>query len=569
MSSQPIVIDKWYEGIAESPHAGLGLIRNADIEAFPNAIKSGRKPATIFHTAISVTFTADASTDICTAASAVIARSSIAVTFSSSGTLPAGLTAGTVYFLSKLSSTTFKVCTTLNLSMSGVTVVDITNAGTGTHTMTSVNPGTIKHIIKALITAGNAHTAYYMQDSNNRIWFYSPVGASEYTELEGFTHLVTGNTLTSGSGNGLALLTTSDASAHYLFAFRNAAIDVIDVTSSIGVAWSNSWKTMNTGASTANSHEALRAQDAIVYFCDARYVGSILENSGSVFAPGSAGTYTYNNQALDLPVGEIAQCLEEQSTNLLIGGNKFNKIYPWDRTSSSFNIPLDVPEVSIKKLKSNGSKVYILAGTNGNIYSTLGNSVQFEKKIPDYVANNSGTLQATVVTWGGITARNGAMLIGAGVLTSGNSGVYLLYPDGRLTIDSVPSTGSVNAVSLYADDYFYYMGYASGADLISTSRFSSFETVVHSDFFRVATKTEKGTLSVLEVVTAKPASTGNVRISYRSDTIGTFSVIDTFTADGTTTTFKNDGIGLSDLENIQVLVEVDGDMELVEVRFMP
>jgi len=113
------------------------------------------------------------------------------------------------------------------------------------------------------------------------------------------------------------------------------------------------------------------------------------------------------------------------------------------------------------------------------------------------------------------------------------------------------------------------MGYSGGADLVSAARYSSFETVVHSDFFRVSTKTEKSTLSTMEVVIAQPASTGNIRVSYRVDTSSAFTTIDTFVADGVSTTFKNDTIGLTDLENIQVQVEMDGGMELLELRFIP
>jgi hypothetical protein len=51
------------------------------------------------------------------------------ITFSSTTTLPAGLTAGTVYFVRDATTDTFKVATSAN-----GTAVDITDTGTGTHT---------------------------------------------------------------------------------------------------------------------------------------------------------------------------------------------------------------------------------------------------------------------------------------------------------------------------------------------------------------------------------------------------------------------------------------------------
>ena len=253
----------------------------------------------------------------------------------------------------------------------------------------------------------------------------------------------------------------------------------------------------------------------------------------------------------------------------MIGGDS-DKIYPWDRISDSFDYPITVPAKLIKRLKNIGGLVYILAGSKGDIYYTQGSYARHLVSLPDQVINNSGTIQANIVTWGGLAALDGNLLVGAGVLTTGNSGVYLVNPDnGVIVIDQIPSTGSGNVISFEVTDHLYFFGYASGADYHTTARYTSFETVIQSAFYRVATKTEKGTYSVLECVIAKPAASGNVRVGYRTDTSSSFTTLATFTADSSATTFKSDSIGLIDLENIQVQVEMDGVMELVEVRFLP
>ncbi len=556
----PLIIKNWKDGIADSPHEGIGLMRMADIESFPGAVKVRPATTTLFHAAYTSTFTADAGTDIMTS-SATVPITGIAVTVSNSGgALPTGLSASTNYFIINVSSTTFKLATTLANAFAG-TAIDITGAGSGTNTIVTVNPGTITYILKDI--RDNSSVKYF-QDSNARVWFRSSTGTG--------TFLLNGNTLTNGNGNGMVLFRPSDNNSTYLFAFRNASIDVVNVFSATernNPSWSNAWQALNTSSSVNNSHHTILGQDNLIYFCDGRFVGSILENPGSVFAPGTGASYTYNNQALDLPLTEVAQCLEELGTNLLIGGNNTSNIYPWDRTSDSFSIPLQVAEVGIKRMKNIGGQVYILAGSNGNVYKTQGTYVDLFRTLPEQMVNNSSTLQETIVTWGGIAARNGALLFGAAGLTSANSGAYLLYPDGRLVMDNIPSTGAGNATAILADSEYYTLGYASGADVVGTTRYAAFNTVVQSGLYPVATKTEKAKFSTLEVQVADPATTGNIRVSYRRDTTGSFTTLATFTADSSSTSFRDAEIGITDVENIEVQVEMDGNFQLKEVRLIP
>src|SRR3990167_1941052 len=81
------------------------------------------------------TFTVVAGTDICTAADTILILTGTEVTFSSTTTLPAGLSTSTTYYLIYQSATTFKVATSLANALAG-TAVDITDTGTGTHTVT-------------------------------------------------------------------------------------------------------------------------------------------------------------------------------------------------------------------------------------------------------------------------------------------------------------------------------------------------------------------------------------------------------------------------------------------------
>lgn len=88
-------------------------------------------------------FTADAGTDVCTWSSVVNIPSNVLtgtrVRLTTTGTLPAGLSTATDYFVVKLSDTTFKLSTTYANAVAG-TVINITDAGTGTHTVNWLLP---------------------------------------------------------------------------------------------------------------------------------------------------------------------------------------------------------------------------------------------------------------------------------------------------------------------------------------------------------------------------------------------------------------------------------------------
>ena len=86
------------------------------------------------------TFTADASTDIITVPTTnnnLLPYTTVQV--STTTTLPAGLAAATNYFVIKLTDSTFKLATSYANAVAG-TAIDITSAGTGTHTINTLLP---------------------------------------------------------------------------------------------------------------------------------------------------------------------------------------------------------------------------------------------------------------------------------------------------------------------------------------------------------------------------------------------------------------------------------------------
>ena len=89
------------------------------------------------------TFTADAGTDICTWTSTANIPSNVLtgtkVRLTTTTTLPAGLALATDYYVIKLSDTTFSLATSYANAVAG-TDIDITDAGTGTHTVNWLLP---------------------------------------------------------------------------------------------------------------------------------------------------------------------------------------------------------------------------------------------------------------------------------------------------------------------------------------------------------------------------------------------------------------------------------------------
>ena len=134
MATQPLIINGFDAGIADSPHKGFGLMKLVDIESFPGAVKVKHKMDSMFPTALSTTFTADASTDICTITTGTLPLTGYPILFTTTGSLPGGLDASPVIrFIIKLSATTFKVAASVADANAG-TSIDITGAGTGVHT---------------------------------------------------------------------------------------------------------------------------------------------------------------------------------------------------------------------------------------------------------------------------------------------------------------------------------------------------------------------------------------------------------------------------------------------------
>jgi hypothetical protein len=104
-----------------------------------NIAGSGNTATCTLQTNYSSTFTADAGSDQLTISSNSSWKTGARIRTSSTGTLPAGLAAATDYYVVVVNNTTVKLATSRANALAG-TVIDITDAGTGTHTLTQQAP---------------------------------------------------------------------------------------------------------------------------------------------------------------------------------------------------------------------------------------------------------------------------------------------------------------------------------------------------------------------------------------------------------------------------------------------
>lgn len=144
---QPTAYRYLLSGSAVSAAATVvpGTLALVDVVGFyrVTAVTTTTAQATTNTLGQSDTFTADASSDVCTWTSTASIPSNILtgtrVRLTTTTTLPGGLAIATDYYVIRVSDTTFKLATSYADAIAG-TAINITDAGTGTHTVTWLLP---------------------------------------------------------------------------------------------------------------------------------------------------------------------------------------------------------------------------------------------------------------------------------------------------------------------------------------------------------------------------------------------------------------------------------------------
>lgn len=239
----------------------------------------------------------------------------------------------------------------------------------------------------------------------------------------------------------------------YLFRFRSSAIDYWN-----GTTWSMNWKSANYEGGTL--HPSFVATDNGLYFGNGNYLGLITAADPAAPEAFDPTTALYTPHKLRLPVTDIVVSLAEiglatptGASTLLIGGAQ-NAIYPWDKTSSSFGLPIYVADSYIKKMVSVNQNAFIFPGrsllgndmSRGRIFITNGSQADLFFKIPDYVFAE----QDPYYQWGDVIFHRNSILWGMFVAKNNQSSILLFSEVYRLdletkaftTVSSIPANAT-------------------------------------------------------------------------------------------------------------------------------
>jgi hypothetical protein len=354
--------------------------------------------------------------------------SGTAVIFSTTGTLPTGLTAGTIYYASKINATTFNVSTSSTLSP----LVATSNSGSGTHTVTTTSLA-----ITPPTTANNtqiATTAFVKQLFNTTNWTAGETASTQTATITIANPAVVTVTTSPADGTAVAFTTTGALPT--------------------GITVNNPYYVANRTSTTYNL-AALPDVDA-----------SATLSQGATFTGDISGT-TLTVSAVSVGVLEIGQVL---SGSGVTGGTTITGYDTGTGSTGTYTVstPQTVSSTTIQTVTSPGIVTVSLAPQNGDQVSfattnTLPSGITAGTNY--YVINRTSTTFQVAATPGGtaiafsggyagnvtITYRTLVATSGtqSGVQTETVSTFYLKYNSlNRLSIDiggNLTVLGSVTA----------------------------------------------------------------------------------------------------------------------------
>lgn len=254
-----------------------------------------------------------------------------------------------------------------------------------------------------------------------------------------------------GAGQGLII------KWGYAFVCKATTIDVFKISDDSETA---DWQTIDTDS---DWHPMLSSKnDGKIYGGAGQYVFSIEQVAGQTFDPGNGATFTFTQQALDLPDSYRIKCLAELGNNLMCGtwqGSAVNQIriadiFPWDRSSVSFGQPISLDEFGVHAMINTGNILTVLAGIEGKVYRSDGANAYAVGQLPQDIAGGKYFEYYP----GAIMNYKGKVFFGVSWSASAipGMGVYSLKSTSKgsiLALEHLPSTlndGSTNAMVISA-----------------------------------------------------------------------------------------------------------------------
>lgn len=373
-----------------------------------------------------------------------------------------------------------------------------------------------------------------------------------------------------GTGQGLII------KWGYAFICEDTTIDVIKMSDN---SVTSNWKTIDSD--TLWHPMIVSKNDGKIYGGAGRYIFSIEELT--TFDPANASTFTFTQQALDLPSSYKVKCLAELGNNLMIGtwqGSTVNQIriadiFPWDRSSTSFGQPIVMDEFGVHALLNTGNVLTVLAGIEGAVYRCDGVNAYQVARLPQDLSGGKYLEYYP----GAIMSFKRKVFFGVSWTSSAvpGMGVYSLRNTSKgsvVVLENVPSTGNdgtTNALVIGAllpiTQNTYLMGWRDnttyGIDLSSASSFaysSDYSGYFDSPLYEVGTDKNKWKPTQAELHLGRPLRTGEgVQIQYRTSLAGTFATVKTMA-------FADNGIGAIISKTIPVMIP-DNIKEAEHIQF--
>jgi hypothetical protein len=307
------------------------------------------------------------------------------------------------------------------------------------------------------------------------------------------------------------------------------------------------WKTID---SDVLWHPMLTSKnDSKLYGGAGRFIYSLEELT--TFNAQDAATFTWTQQALDLPSPYRIKCIEELGNYLMSGtwqGTNTNDvriadIFSWDRSSPSFGQPVQMNDYGVHAMKNSGNALIVLAGISGGIFKCDGvNAVKIAQLPIDIGASG-------IQDWypGSIMTYKEKVFFGCGNTSSPYSGqgVYSLQQTGQgytlilehlnssLT-DGTAAPVMANAILPITRNTFI-LGWRSdatyGIDLASATSYAygtDYSGYYDSPMYSVGSNLQPYKFGQIEFQLARLLRTGEgIRLAYRKDLADSFTTIRT------------------------------------------
>lgn len=586
------------EGIGQSVLSPFSDMLGVNIDDNPGSVSINLKFSKIQETTPSQTVTFVDATDIFTSSGNIRYRGygqGRAITFSTTGTLPTGITAGQIYYIEELSYNTFRICDTLKNV--GLTYVSI-SGGTGTLSINFVMPKAITYWTK------NGQGRIFAIDSDQRVWFCDGNAVSNPW------YLIAGNTKQgNGDGNGIIYY------KGYVLVFHASGVDALtDIQSSTDtIVWKLNFDTVNISSSMADDGRGacpfLSVNDDAIYFANGNSgygqqfrIGLFEEKAGQTFDPNTGTTFSFVEDVTTLPNENgkgHATCIRELGQNLVIGTNT-DKVYFWDKKSPSFTNFLQIQEYNIRSIETIGDLAYLFIRNSGSIYVcntsssslllkipeqlseqyyiysygistfdvgdtdiyrrellfsvSIGDSVAYpNQKIKNYLMSyNVDTKKLTkknISSFGETTDRNGPSY----------GRIYSVFVNGKNILIGSSSYDTETDIYTYAVESLYYKA-NFGSGLSTYYVYDNYEPNIITGLISYGDIYSKRTTKELFVSFLRPLSTGQgIKVYYRRDDNSTWTLLKTidYTTYGAIKEIKETAM-ITDIIDLQIKIELDG-----------